>query len=950
MERRSNPATALRIPSLFPRIARLPSAILRAVKKLFVAWSLLAGSVFAAEPRTESVAIPNPILFVGQVPTPFDFTTVASTFGNHDPHPTRAPRGGDLFILYPSGTLKNVTRTAGFGNTGFQGASSIAVREPSVHWSGTKALFSMVIGSATQQYQVNNSYRWQIYELTNLGEGQTPVITKVPNQPESFNNISPIYGTDGRILFTSDRPRNGEVHLWPQLDEYEEAPTVTGIWSLNPVNGDLRLLNHAPSGAFTPSIDSYGRVIFTRWDHLQRDQQADADAENPGEYGTFDFSDETAGAQKLNQRVEVFPEPRAGNTPPGSNLVGNNINHFFPWMINEDGTSEETLNHLGRHEMFNYFARSLNDDPAIVEFGYFDGIRFNTSIVENTFQLREDPLEPGVFYATDAPEFETHASGQLLKFSAPPEQNPDQIQFHYITPRVTRGVSDPPAPADHSGHYRDPLPMSDGTLLAVHTAETQRDTNTGTGTNPQSRYDFRIKPLAQQQNGFYLPGAPITGGIQATISYWSPDVLIQWTGTLWELSPVEIRARPIPAPATTPLEQPELAAFAAANVDVALFRQYLTENELSLIVVRDVTTRDENDKQQPFNLRVPGGVSHIVNPAQKIYDVTRMQLYQADQVRGIGGTPDPNNPALVTGGRAGRRVLARTLHDPAAVAANDPATVTQQGSAQIALDGSVAAFVPARRAMSWQLADANHTGVVRERYWLTFQPGEVRVCGSCHGVNTKNQLDQPAPTNTPSALTALLQFWKTKQALLPSRPASFTATATTATSVTLSWTASAGATQYEIARASATSPFVNILTTSSTSVSDSVSAGNTYIYKVRALDGSGGKSLYSAPDAATTIFFTDDPLVAQVSPVRATHLTELRQAVNAIRAAAGLTPATFTGGSMIQAAHTQELRAALTPARATLGLSTTPFTDPTLIAGATQVRAVHLQELRDGVK
>jgi hypothetical protein len=932
------------------------------VKKLLVAiglvslWITSVGAAEAKRPRADDVALPNPIMFVGQVPTPFDFTTVASTFGNHDGHQSSAPRGGDLFILYPSGTLKNVTRTAGFGNSGFQGAASIAVREPSIHWSGTKALFSMVIGAPTQQYQVK-TFHWQIYEVTNLGEGQTPAITKVPNQPANFNNISPIYGTDGRILFTSDRPRNGESHLYPQLDEYEEAPTVTGIWSLNPATGDLRLLNHAVSGAFTPSIDSFGRVVFTRWDHLQRDQQADADADDPGSYGTFDFSDESSGAQKLNQRVEIFPEPRGGNTPPGSNLVGNNINHFFPWMMNEDGTSEETLNHIGRHELHNYFARSFNDDAAVVEFGYFDGIRFNTNSIENTFQLREDPLQPGRYYAIDAPEFETHASGQVLRFSAPPEQNPDQIQVAYITPRSTRGVSDPPAPADHSGHYRDPLPLSDGTLLAAHTAETRADDDIGTAGSPQSRYDFRIKPLTVQQDGFYLPGTALTGGIQATVSYWDPDNSIQWSGTLWELSPVEIRARPIPATATTLLEQPELNAFTAANVDVQQFRQYLIEHNLALIVSRDVTTRDKNDKQQPFNLRVPGGVSHVVNPAQKTYDVTRLQLYQADQIRGIGGTPDPGNPTLVTGGRQGRRVLARKMHDPAAVGANPAATVTPDGGVQIALDGSLAAFVPARRAMTWQLADANHAGVVRERYWLTFQPGEVRVCGSCHGINTQSQLNQAAPTNTPSALTALLQFWKGLQAGVPSTPANFTATATSTTNVNLTWTASAGATpttQYEIFRASAGSPFALRVTTAATNIADTVTGGNAFIYKVRAVDTAGG-SAYSPPDVATTIFFTDDPPVAMVTRIKAVHLTELRQAVNALRAVAALSPATFTdpavsNATTIKAPHFQELRTALNQARVPLGLSSVTFTDATLVADTTKVRAVHVQELRNAVK
>src|SRR5262249_38067563 len=169
--------------------------------------------------------------------------------------------------------------------------------------------FSMVVGAPKQQY-LWETYVWQIYEITGLGPGDAPVIHKIANQPAGYNNVSPFYGTDDRILFTSDRPRGGEAHLYPQLDEYEEAPTVTGLWSLDPASGDLRMLNHTPSGLFSPSIDSFGRVIFTRWDHLQRDQQADSDAMEGGTYGTFDYADESAGAARSTQRVEGFPEPR----------------------------------------------------------------------------------------------------------------------------------------------------------------------------------------------------------------------------------------------------------------------------------------------------------------------------------------------------------------------------------------------------------------------------------------------------------------------------------------------------------------------------------------------------------------------------------------------------------------------------------------------------------------
>ena len=120
-----------------------------------------------------------------------------------------AGRGGDLYIRYPDGTLKNLTAEAGYGNAGFQGQQSIAVRDPCVHWDGAKAVFSMAIGATEKQYD-HLPFYWQLYEIEGLGKDQTPIITRVPNQPEAYNNVAPIYGSDDRIIFTSDRPHNGQ--------------------------------------------------------------------------------------------------------------------------------------------------------------------------------------------------------------------------------------------------------------------------------------------------------------------------------------------------------------------------------------------------------------------------------------------------------------------------------------------------------------------------------------------------------------------------------------------------------------------------------------------------------------------------------------------------------------------------------------------------------------------
>jgi len=72
----------------------------------------------------------NSFLFVTQVPVPADFGTIASTFGNHQGKPAFCGRGGDLYVRYPDGTLRNLTRAAGYGQWGPQGPNGIAVRQP----------------------------------------------------------------------------------------------------------------------------------------------------------------------------------------------------------------------------------------------------------------------------------------------------------------------------------------------------------------------------------------------------------------------------------------------------------------------------------------------------------------------------------------------------------------------------------------------------------------------------------------------------------------------------------------------------------------------------------------------------------------------------------------------------------------------------------------------------
>lgn len=709
---------------------------------LVVAAALLfAPAVYADDPVPA-----NPILFVTQVPTG-EYAAVTAVFGNIVTQPANAPRGGDLMLRYPDGTLRFLTAEAGYGDSGMQGANAIAVREPSIHWSGAKALFSMLVGAPTQKYQVVDKF-WQIYEVTGFAPGETASIRKIAGQPANFNNLSPIYGTDDRILFISDRPRSGAAHHYPQLDEYESDRVVAGIYSLDEDSGEMTLLEHAPSGVTSLSIDSFGRVIFTKWDHLQRDQQGDAPL-TAAAYEAFTWESEDADAATTTSLIgaEIFPEPRSYNDPAyDSALELHPFNHFFPWEMNEDGTAEETLNHIGRHELGGSFSDgSFKADPNLT-YIVPDSLHANQLHLGGSaglFHAREDPTSPGDFFLTYAQEFDTASGGTLMRLTGAPAINPDDMVLSALTPTS----ADAQVP-QQTGYFRNPLPMSDGSLIAAHTPATGYVQNLGSTALPNWNYEFRLK-LLESQGAFFVPTANLTSGIAKLLTWWTPDAQATYSGNLWELDPVEVVARPVPPPRTSKLPAIEAGVFAQVGVDVAAFRQFLRDNGLALIVSRDVTQRDRADRNQPFNLQVPGGVSSIAGPGQ-VYDVAHLQIYQADAVRGYGNPAQPD---------PGRRLLPRPMHEPGV----SQAPGAPQGAVAVAPDGSLAALVPAQRALTWQLTDPNGEGVVRERNWLSFQSGEIRVCGSCHGINKFSQTGETEPTNAPLALFELLDAWKLEQ-------------------------------------------------------------------------------------------------------------------------------------------------------------------------------------------
>ena len=184
-------------------------------------------------------------------------------------------------------------------------------------------------------------------------------------------------------------------------------------------------------------------------------------------------------------------------------------------------------------------------------------------------------------------------------------------------------------------------------------------------------------------------------------------------------------------------------------------------------------------------------------------------------------------------------------------------------------------------------------------------------------------------------------------------PSNLTAIAISTSQVALNWGAVAGAARYQVLRSSNHGAAATVAFPITNSFIDvDLEPRTTYVYQVRATDSSNAGPLSNA-DVATTILFTDDPVISATTIIKAVHLTELQSAVNAVRIAAGLPTAVFSGtvnrGLPIKADDIQVLRANLLEARSALGLGTAPFADDPLAKGTT-IKAVHVRELRDGVQ
>jgi hypothetical protein len=153
---------------------------------------------------------------------------------------------------------------------------------------------------------------------------------------------------------------------------------------------------------------------------------------------------------------------------------------------------------------------------------------------------------------------------------------------------------------------------------------------------------------------------------------------------------------------------------------------------------------------------------------------------------------------------------------------------------------------------------------------------------------------------------------------------------------------------YDVYRRIGNGAWMKVLATSYSSYNDyDVAPLTVYAYRMEAFDQSNVKIAESNVDMAMRISFTDTPLLPSTT-VKAKHVKELVDAVNAVRTAAGLTSISVTDaavGQRVQMTHLTRLRNGLNEARAVFGAAAIAFA-----ADGTVVRASHLQDLRNALQ
>ncbi len=218
---------------------------------LAVAALLFSGSsrLAAAEPESGAgeaapplalASLPGEILFCerhpGRDPSGHYYANFGYNCGDENEW-LHGADGGRLAILNPkTGRVRTLIEDP-------QGA----FRDPVVHYDGSKVLFS---------YRKGGTHHYNLYEIELDGSGLRQLTSG------DWDDVEPAYLPDGGIIFCSTRCKR-YIMCWL-------APVAT-LHRCDADGSDIRRLSSGAATENTPCVLPDGRILYTRWEYVNRD-------------------------------------------------------------------------------------------------------------------------------------------------------------------------------------------------------------------------------------------------------------------------------------------------------------------------------------------------------------------------------------------------------------------------------------------------------------------------------------------------------------------------------------------------------------------------------------------------------------------------------------------------------------------------------------------------------
>jgi len=124
-----------------------------------------------------------------------------------------------------------------------------SVRDPQVHYDGTRIIFS---------YRRGGSEHYRLYEVRSRGTGLRQVTPDAP-----YDDIEPTYLPDGGIMFCSSRCKRW-VNCW--------LTQVAVLYRCEADGSNLRAVSSNIEHDNTPWVLPDGRILYQRWEYVDRSQ------------------------------------------------------------------------------------------------------------------------------------------------------------------------------------------------------------------------------------------------------------------------------------------------------------------------------------------------------------------------------------------------------------------------------------------------------------------------------------------------------------------------------------------------------------------------------------------------------------------------------------------------------------------------------------------------------